>query len=184
MSEGIVQHLLSHEFLVNVLCHMLAVLLLYLILVRLKIPGALLAAAIFALHPVMVESVAWMSDNRRLVVVYADRIVCRYDLSASPPAREFLLDERVLVPTRSDTLTVTERGGAVELDCEDGSRFVLPRADVVLLPVAHSSAEELARYLCERLTRELGTTAAASLTAVEVSVAEAPGQAAAYRMWL
>ncbi len=94
------------------------------------------------------------------------------------------LDERVLIPTRSETLTVTERAGAVELDCEDGSRFVLPRADVVLLPVAHSSAEELARYLCERLTRELGASAAATLTAVEISVAEAPGQAAAYRMRL
>jgi hypothetical protein len=34
------------------------------------------------------------------------------------------------------------------------------------------------------LTRELGTAAAATLTAVEVSVAEAPGQAAAYRMRL
>jgi 6-pyruvoyltetrahydropterin/6-carboxytetrahydropterin synthase len=94
------------------------------------------------------------------------------------------LDERVLVPTRSETLTVTERAGAVELECEDGARFVLPRSDVVLLPVAHSSAEELARYLCERLTRELGGAAAATLTAVEVAVAEAPGQAASYRMRL
>jgi 6-pyruvoyltetrahydropterin/6-carboxytetrahydropterin synthase len=94
------------------------------------------------------------------------------------------LDERVLVPVRSETLRIAERGGTVELDCEDGARFVLPRADVVLLPIAHSSAEELARYLCERLTGELGGSVAATLTAVEVSVAEAPGQAASYRMRL
>jgi len=94
------------------------------------------------------------------------------------------LDERVIVPTRSDTLTVTERAGSVELECEDGARFVLPRSDVVLLPVAHSSAEELSRYLCERIARELGGTAAGTLTAVEVAVAEAPGQAASYRMRL
>lgn len=44
--------------------HLLAVSLLYFVLVRLKIPGALLAAALFALHPVMVESVAWMSEQK------------------------------------------------------------------------------------------------------------------------
>ncbi len=49
---------------VTLLWHMLAVSLVYCILVRLKIPGALLAAAIFALHPVMVESVAWMSEQK------------------------------------------------------------------------------------------------------------------------
>ena len=50
--------------LVNLLWHLSAVSLFYLILVRLKIPGALLAAAIFAVHPVMVESVAWISEQK------------------------------------------------------------------------------------------------------------------------
>src|SRR6187399_649766 len=49
---------------VTLLWHLIAVSLVYVILVRLKIPGALLAAAIFALHPVMVESVAWMSEQK------------------------------------------------------------------------------------------------------------------------
>src|SRR4051794_8569096 len=50
--------------LVNLLWHLVAVTLLYLILTRLKIPGALLAAAMFALHPVMVESVAWITEQK------------------------------------------------------------------------------------------------------------------------
>src|SRR4051812_47068581 len=48
----------------NVLWHCLSVVLLYLVLQRLKIPGGLFAAAIFALHPVMVESVAWMTEQK------------------------------------------------------------------------------------------------------------------------
>ena len=47
--------------LINMVWHSIAVLLVYSIVKKLKIPGALLAAAIFAVHPVMVESVAWMT---------------------------------------------------------------------------------------------------------------------------
>lgn len=91
------------------------------------------------------------------------------------------LDERTLIPARSDCLRIKQRGANLHVSYEN-DEFMFPIADVALLAIAHSSAEELARLISDQLLEQLDSNAGVKgLLALEIAVAEGPGQAAIYR---
>lgn len=86
-----------------------------------------------------------------------------------------VLDHRMLVPTTSTEVAVEQLPDAhVSVVYRDGSRFLFPAGDCVLLPIPNATCEALAGHLLGRVRARLGEMP----VVLEVSVEEAPGQGA------
>lgn len=92
------------------------------------------------------------------------------------------LDEHTIIPEKSDCLKIDHLPGERIRVVYERDEFTFPAADIFLAPIVHSSAEELARFIWNELYGALAARGALSdATALEISVAEGPGQAAIYR---
>ncbi|CAH0481093.1 unnamed protein product [Peronospora belbahrii] len=92
------------------------------------------------------------------------------------------LNESFLVPMNSDALKISFDDTNVRIITEDMAEFSFPKSDCSLLPIVHSSAEELAIYISNQLVDAFTLVALLErgVSKVEVSISEANQQFASY----
>ncbi len=125
--------------LVTLACHALAALLLWRVLLQLRVPGAWLGAALWALHPVQVESVAWICElkNTQSAVFFLAAILCWLEWLEvgrvfSPPSNDEKPSEGGLKPRPTARLATAPY--ALALLC--ALLAILSKPSTVMLPVA------------------------------------------------
>ena len=96
-----------------------------------------------------------------------------------------VLNEHMLIPMLSDVMDIkiNENTDSVELLCHvDDTKFVFPRKDCVLLPIVHSTAEELSIYFWDKIIEDVGLEflLERGITEMEVSVSEDVNQTARF----
>lgn len=85
------------------------------------------------------------------------------------------LDHRMLLPTRHPTIQVTTDDRETTARFED-RRWVFPKDECVLLPVANTTAELIANWIAERLRAEFARVSGHHVDTLRVDVEENFGQ--------
>lgn len=150
---------------VNVALHAAAALFLWRVLARLGLPGAWLAAAVFAAHPVHVESVAWVSERKNVLsgvfyfssalafLAWRDAGVGR---RGARPARAALAGSLFACALLSKTVTATLPFGlAIALAWQRGG---IRRGEAALLAVMAAGGAAAGSLTAVLETYQIGTT--------------------------
>ncbi|MCL2147747.1 MAG: 6-pyruvoyl tetrahydropterin synthase family protein [Methanomassiliicoccaceae archaeon] len=85
------------------------------------------------------------------------------------------MDHKVLLPAASGIVRIEERDGSVEVS-SCGKRYVFPAEDVLMLDIATTTAEEMARMMAERVVGE--TELPPTVRSVSIGLDEERGQTA------
>jgi 6-pyruvoyltetrahydropterin/6-carboxytetrahydropterin synthase len=91
------------------------------------------------------------------------------------------LDHRTLIQSESPILKIRKRHAEVEILYKT-QKLLLPRRDVILLPIANTSTELLAEYISKQIRRKVRQQfPAAGLRLIKVGVEESRGQCGFFR---
>ncbi len=94
------------------------------------------------------------------------------------------LDHRTLLPKYNVHLRLEERDDGIHAFYRD-DHYQIPKRDVMLLELANTSSELLARWLCDRLMARVAESLPTLVVhRVLVTVQESPGQSAVYERTL
>ncbi|MBI4393164.1 MAG: 6-carboxytetrahydropterin synthase [Euryarchaeota archaeon] len=85
------------------------------------------------------------------------------------------LDHKLLLPALDRTMPVTKAGGSLSFEIGE-KKYMVPAADVELLPIPRSSAENLSGFVLESLLKEVDFPS--NVKRVEVGVDEGYGKGA------
>ncbi len=85
------------------------------------------------------------------------------------------LDHHVLLPTKHPLIRIATTQDEVEVRFQQ-RRWLFPRSECALLPVANTTAELLARYIADRVLRKWEANALAGPRVLRIAVDECNGQ--------
>lgn len=88
------------------------------------------------------------------------------------------LDERILIPTESPYLKLTDLSTNQLKVVFASKEYIFPNEDVMQLPIVNITSEELARYTCKELKKEIAGKL--PVGTVSVTVEETLGQSVSY----
>ena len=91
------------------------------------------------------------------------------------------LDHRTLIQSESPAINILARSGEIEVRYRK-QRIILPKQDVILLPLANTSTELLSEHIANRIRRDVRRKFPRTIIRfMEVGVEEARGQRGFYR---
>lgn len=91
------------------------------------------------------------------------------------------IDHKVLLPTQNPKVILRNEGDSMAVDYLGKFTYLFPARDCAPLPIANTTAEELAAYFAAEIRQRLVDDGYTNLTALEIEVEESFGQSATYR---